>query len=88
VLLRFFRLGILAFEVGERHVQRFVAEADSGGVWSPSHFETARAAGNTVQQEITTAGPAERRASPKLTGERLIGRQSIGVPGNWHLDFH
>src|ERR1700681_4410065 len=28
---------------------------------SPSYFETARAAGNTVQQEITIARPAERR---------------------------
>src|SRR5579862_4725920 len=29
---------------------------------SPSYFETARAAGNTVQQEITITRPAERRA--------------------------
>ena len=31
VLLGFFRLGILAFEIGERHVQRFVTEAGSVG---------------------------------------------------------
>jgi hypothetical protein len=28
VFLRFFRLGILAFEIGERHIQRFVTEPD------------------------------------------------------------
>lgn len=32
MLLGFLRLGILAFEVGERHIQRFVTEADSDGV--------------------------------------------------------
>src|ERR1700688_2295540 len=35
---------------------------------SPSYFETARAAGNTVQQEITIARPAERRANRKSIG--------------------
>jgi hypothetical protein len=29
MFLRFFGLGICAFEVGERHIQRLVAEADS-----------------------------------------------------------
>ena len=29
VILRFLGLGVLAFEVGERHVQRFVTESDS-----------------------------------------------------------
>jgi len=28
MLLRFFRLSILALEIGERHVQRLVAELD------------------------------------------------------------
>lgn len=32
MFLRFFRLSILALEVGERHVQRLVSEADSDGV--------------------------------------------------------
>ena len=32
VLLSFFRLSVLAFEVGERYVQRFAVEADSDGV--------------------------------------------------------
>jgi hypothetical protein len=32
MLLRFFRLGILALEIGERHVQRLVTEADSDRV--------------------------------------------------------
>jgi hypothetical protein len=31
MFLRFFRLGVLAFEVGERYVQRLVAEADADG---------------------------------------------------------
>jgi hypothetical protein len=30
--LRFFRLGVLAFQVSERDVQRLVAETDSDGV--------------------------------------------------------
>jgi hypothetical protein len=29
MFLRFFRFGILAFEIGERYVQRLVTEADS-----------------------------------------------------------
>ena len=80
MLLRFFRLGILAFEVGERHVQRFVTEADSGGVWSPSHFETARAAGNTVEEEITIARPAERRAIQKLSHRELGKEGRVALP--------
>jgi hypothetical protein len=32
VFLRFFRLGVLAFEVGERYVQRLVPETNSDGV--------------------------------------------------------
>ena len=31
MLLNFFRLGVLALEVGERYVQRLVPEADSDG---------------------------------------------------------
>src|SRR6476620_159587 len=38
---------------------------------SPSYFETARAAGNTVQQEITIARPADRRAMRKLSAHSL-----------------
>ena len=30
MLLRFFRFSILAFEVGERHVERFMTEDNSG----------------------------------------------------------
>src|SRR5258707_1335080 len=36
---------------------------------SPSYFKTARAAGNTVQQEITIARPAERPANRKSTAD-------------------
>ena len=32
VLLRFFGLGVLAFDVGERHFQRLVTESDRDGV--------------------------------------------------------
>ena len=38
VLLRFFRLCILAFEVSQRHVQRFVTEADANGVHRDAFF--------------------------------------------------
>src|ERR1700757_746482 len=40
---------------------------------SPSYFETARAAGNTVQQEITIARPAERRATRKVRWVDVVG---------------
>src|ERR1700745_2877571 len=46
---------------------------------SPSHFETARAAGNTVQQEITIARPAERRATRKLCPGRNSHRRGPEV---------
>jgi hypothetical protein len=32
VLLRFFRLGVLALNIGKGHVERFVSEADSNGI--------------------------------------------------------
>jgi hypothetical protein len=35
IFMRFFRLGILALEVGERNVQRFVAEPDANRVHGP-----------------------------------------------------
>ena len=35
MLLRFFRLGILAFEIGERHVQRFMTQDNSGSIGAP-----------------------------------------------------
>jgi hypothetical protein len=38
VFLGFLRLGVLAFEIGERHVQRFVTEADSDGVHRDPFF--------------------------------------------------
>jgi len=38
MFLRFFRLSILAFEVSERHVQRFVAEPDTDGVYRHAFF--------------------------------------------------
>jgi len=34
MFLRFFRLGILALELGERHFKRIVPEADSDGMVS------------------------------------------------------
>ena len=33
MFLRLFRLGVLAFKVGKRHVQRFVAESDTNRVY-------------------------------------------------------
>jgi len=38
MLLRFFRFSILAFEVGERHVERFVSEPDSDCVYRHAFF--------------------------------------------------
>jgi hypothetical protein len=59
MLLRFFGFGVLCFEIGQRHIQRFVPEADwmmfigatsasrvGGGAlsrWPPSASQTARA---------------------------------------------
>ena len=34
VLLRFFRFGVLAVEIGEHHVERFVPEPDADGFHS------------------------------------------------------
>ena len=38
MFLRFFRFGVFAFEVGERHVQRLVPQADSDGVHRDPFF--------------------------------------------------
>ena len=38
MLLRFFRLGILALEIGERYVQRLVPDANSDGVHRNAFF--------------------------------------------------
>src|ERR1700745_598328 len=49
----------------ELPVTNHTSAIQSSYLRSPSYFETARAAGNTVQQEITIARPAERRAVRK-----------------------
>jgi hypothetical protein len=38
MFLRFLRFSILAFEVGERYVQRFVTEPDADGIHRHSLF--------------------------------------------------
>jgi len=38
VLLRIFRFSVLAFEVGDGHIERFVTEADSDGVHRDPFF--------------------------------------------------
>ena len=38
MVLRFFGLGVLAFEIGESHVQRFVTESDADVVYQDTFF--------------------------------------------------
>src|SRR5690349_24054340 len=57
---------------------------------SPSYFETARAAGNTVQQEIAIACPAERRAIQKLGRSRAkppLGDSCLAASSRPSINF-
>jgi hypothetical protein len=75
MLLRFFRLSILAFEVGERHIQRFVTKPDSDGL-----VETPRptvAVGTTIADRPPHRSVRARlriRLLPRMNGVEALVR--------------
>lgn len=73
VFLRFFRLGILAFQVRERDVQRFVPQADSDGVHRHAFFVQRVGVGLAEAMKLSALDAGFLRNSLQLPEEVPIG---------------